>query len=182
LIWPWKKKKFEEENKQLIETREIIIEGEINEKVADDIVKKIIMLEEYSVSDDINLYLKDNKASIASIFTIHDNIKHIKAPVATFANGNISGLSVLLLSSGTKGKRYIFENSRIGLLPVTKLSENLTKEDEAYLVSMKRKIYELLCNNTNQPYYKIENDCEELLVLDAKSSIRYGIADNIINR
>ncbi|MEN8906012.1 MAG: ATP-dependent Clp protease proteolytic subunit [Clostridiales bacterium] len=179
MFWKWKNKS-NEKNKLLIETRKIILENIINEKKATEIVKNMVLLEEDSVTQDINLYLRENKSSISSIFTIHDNIKHIKATVATYAEGNISGLSAVLLSSGMKGKRFAYRDSTIKLLPVTKLSENLENEDEAYLVSMKRKIYELLCKNTNQPYYKVENDCENSILLNANESKQYGLIDNII--
>lgn len=181
MFWLWKKKS-DEQLRRLIETRKINIAGNIDDKFAQEVVKDMILLEENSVSQDIILCLQKNNSAISSIFTIHDNIKHLKAPVSIIAEEDVSGLSTLLLSSGTRGKRYACINCKISLLPVAQLAIDLTKEDEAYLVSMTRKIYEILCKNTNQPYYKIENDSKSLIKLNALEAQKYGIIDKVISR
>ena len=121
-------KAFGKENYPALLKREIFIDGEINEELANKIVAQLLFLESEDSKKDIYLYLNSPGGSVNSGLAIFDTIQYIKPDVQTICDDSVSGIASFILCGGKKGKRKCFENSRISLC---KLSKNGTYFDES---------------------------------------------------
>ena len=87
--------------------------GPIDDHVANLVIAQLLFLESEDPDKDIHLYINSPGGVIYSGLAIYDTIQYIKADVSTICVGMAASMGALLLSAGTKGKRFALPNSRI---------------------------------------------------------------------
>ena len=167
---------------RLLKDRIIILNGEIDDKLASIIVAELLYLEAES-HEDISLYINSPGGSITAGMAIYDTMNFIKSKVSTICIGMAASMAAFLLSSGEKGKRMILPNSEVMIhQPLGGAQGQATEIKIAAerIIKLKDKINKILAKNTNQPLEKIEKDTERDYFLSAKEAKNYGIIDKII--
>ena len=167
---------------RLLKDRIIILNGEIDDNLANSIVAQLLYLDSQNTKD-INLYINSPGGSITAGMAIYDTMNFIKSDVSTTCIGIAASMAAFLLSSGTPKKRYSLPNSEIMIhQPLGGASGQATEIKIAAerILKSKNKMNKLLSKNTNQPLEKIENDTERDYFMDAKEAKEYGIIDEII--
>ena len=167
---------------RLLKDRVIVVFGEITDELSASIISQMLFLASKG-DEDIYLYINSPGGSVSSGLAIYDVMNYIKPDVNTIGIGLCASMGALLLSSGTKGKRYSLPNGEImihqplggGQGQVTDL-EIMTKR----LLHIKRKINSILAHNTNKPLIDIEKDTERDYFLDPIDALKYGLIDKII--
>lgn len=99
----------------LLRERIIFLGTPINDQVANVIVAQLLFLNSQDPDRDINLYINSPGGQITAGLAIYDTMKMIKAPVSTIAIGMAASMGTILLTAGTKGKRYSLPHSTIHL-------------------------------------------------------------------
>lgn len=99
----------------LLRERIIFLGTPINDQVANVIVAQLLFLNSQDPDRDINLYINSPGGQITAGLAIYDTMKMIKAPVSTIAVGMAASMGTILLTSGTKGKRYALPHATIHL-------------------------------------------------------------------
>ncbi|SHJ87869.1 ATP-dependent Clp protease, protease subunit [Hathewaya proteolytica DSM 3090] len=118
----------------LLDHRIIDIDGDIDETMAVTVIKKIFNLYEENQRAIIYLLINSNGGEISSAMSIYDVMNHIDCEFATIALGKTSGIATLLLATGSKGKRYAFNNSTIRMnfnLTSNEYGVNMILEDKS---------------------------------------------------
>ena len=168
--------------------RNIFLNGEITETVAEKIVYKLLELDSENNKSPINFFINSPGGLVTSGLAILDTIQYIYAEVHTICNGTVSGLSTLILASGSKGLRFSYPNSKISLseLSYPEKKEIITSEDVHSIRRAKAEIYGRLLEKTNQNLERIKEDSKYWSsrgdnFLTPKEAIFYGIIDEIIN-
>lgn len=167
---------------RLLKDRIILLNGEINDNTANSIVAQLLFLDSES-NDDISIYINSPGGSITSGMAIYDTMNIIKSNVSTICIGMSASMAAFLLSSGTKGKRYILPNAEVMIhQPLGGAQGQATeiKIAATRILKLKDKLNKILSKNTNQPLEKIQNDTERDYFLDAEEAKQYGIIDKII--
>ena len=97
----------------LLKDRIIILDGEINDQMASNIIAQLLYLSNKEPSKDIQIYINSVGGSITSGLAIYDTMKYISCDVVTICVGLAASMGAFLLAGGTIGKRFALENSEI---------------------------------------------------------------------
>jgi ATP-dependent Clp protease protease subunit len=157
----------------------------IDDLIANLIISQLLFLESEDSKKDIYLYINSPGGLVTAGLAIYDTMQYIKPNVATICVGQAASAAAVILSAGTKGKRFILPNARVMIHqvmggvegPVTDV-EIQTKE----MVRVKRVINEILAKHTGQSIEKIEKDTERDFFMTAEDAVKYGIVDKIIKK
>lgn len=169
---------------RLLEDRIIFLSGAIDSDTANSIIAQMIYLEAKDPSKDICLYINSPGGSVSDGLAIYDTMNYIKCDVNTICIGNAMSMGALLLSAGTKGKRYALPNADIMIHQVL-VSGGISGQatDVAiytdHLLRTKEKLNRILSERTGQPYEKVCQDTERDNFMSAEEALSYGLIDKI---
>ena len=167
---------------RLLKDRIIILNGEIDDNVANIIVAQLLYLDSQN-NEDISLYINSPGGSITSGMAIYDTMNFIKSNVSTICIGMAASMAAFLLANGEKGKRMALPNAEIMIhQPLGGAQGQATEIKIAAerILKLKDKINTILAKNTGQNIDKIEIDTERDYFLSSKEAKNYGIIDKII--
>ena len=169
---------------RLLKDRIIILNGEIDDNNANNVVAELLYLDSINHSD-INLYINSPGGSITAGMAIYDTMNFIKSNVSTICIGMAASMAAFLLSSGEKGKRFCLENSEVMIhQPLGGASGQATEIKIAAerILKLKKKLNNILSKNTSQDIKKIETDTERDYFMDSTEALGYGIVDKILKK
>lgn len=169
---------------RLLKDRIIILNGEIDDNNANNVVAELLYLDSINHSD-INLYINSPGGSITAGMAIYDTMNFIKSNVSTICIGMAASMAAFLLSSGEKGKRFCLENSEVMIhQPLGGASGQATEIKIAAerILKLKKKLNNILSKNTSQDIKKIETDTERDYFMDSTEALEYGIVDKILKK
>ncbi|MBE6130382.1 MAG: ATP-dependent Clp protease proteolytic subunit [Erysipelotrichaceae bacterium] len=166
---------------RLLQDRIIILFGEITDATSASIISQLLFLSSTDEKKDIYIYINSPGGSVTSGLSIYDTMKYIKPRVVTIGMGLCASMGAFLLSSGDK--RYALENTKVMIhQPLGgakgQATDIMIVAEE--IISIKKKLNEILSKNTKQPLSKIEQDTERDFYMDSKKALEYGIIDEII--
>ena len=167
---------------RLLKDRIIILNGEINDNLANSIVAQLLFLDSEN-HEDISLYINSPGGVITSGMAIYDTMNFIKSDVSTICIGIAASMAAFILSSGKKGKRYALPNAEVMIQkPLGGAQGQATEIKIAaeHILKLKDKLNTILAKNTNRPLEKIQNDTERDYFLTSNDALEYGIIDKII--
>lgn len=168
---------------RLLKERIILLNGEINDTLANSIVAELLYLDSVS-NDDISLYINSPGGSITSGFAIYDTMNLINSDVSTICVGMAASMGAFLLSSGTKGKRYALPNAEVMIHQPLGGAEGQATEIKIAaerILKSRDKLNKILSKNTGKDISIIENDTERDNFMDSEEALEYGLIDKIIN-
>jgi len=99
-------------------SRLVVLHGDVNESSISMVVAQMLHLASINHKP-IHLVISTYGGSVDEMFTLYDTIKFLPCPVHTIALGKVMSAGVLLLASGTKGRRMIGKNARVMIHPVS---------------------------------------------------------------
>jgi ATP-dependent Clp protease, protease subunit len=171
---------------QLLNDRIIVINGEIDDNIANTIVAQLLYLEAEDPDRDISLYINSPGGSVVAGMAIFDTMNHICPDVSTVCVGLVAGMGSFLLAAGTKGKRCSIPNTRIAIVP---MSVGVDRQNDIDLEIQAREMMEikeiidnLWVQNTGQTLQKIQADTERDFYMSPVDAIAYGLIDRLVDR
>ncbi len=187
-----KTKSNKKDNKQnkpseinLFNNRIIRLNKTIDSEEADKIIEQLLKLNTLKCKKDITFYINSPGGSVSDGMAIYDTMQMLKCDIKTICVGRCSSMAAILLSGGTKGKRFITPNSEVMIHEVS--SFNMGKIGELKINfehsnTLNERVIKLLAHNTGKKEKQIRND---ILLKDrwftAKEALNYGLVDHIIN-
>lgn len=166
---------------RLLKDRIIILQGEINDYLANIIIGQLLFLESENNTEDIYIYINSPGGSITSGLAIFDTMKFIKPKVNTICIGLAASMASFILAAGDK--RYALENAEIMIhQPISGVQGQITDIDIATkrLLKVKDKFIKIFSKLTNNPYEKIKKDIERDYFMDSNEALEYHIIDEIL--
>ena len=167
---------------RLLKDRIIFLSGEINDNVASIVVSELLYLDSIN-NEDIYLYINSPGGSVTAGLAIYDTMNYIESDVSTICFGIAASMAAVLLSSGTKKKRFILPNADIMIHQVLGKSEGQASDIEIStkrILNLKNRLNKILSKNTNKNIKTIEKDTDRDNYLSAQEAIEYGLVDKII--
>ena len=168
---------------RLLKDRIIIINGEIDNNLANSVVAQLLYLDSLN-NEDINVYINSPGGSVTDGMAIYDTMNYISSDVSTIGMGLCASMAAFLLSSGKKGKRYILPNSEVMIhQPLGGAQGQATEIKIAaeHILKTKDKLNKILSLNTGKDLNIIEKDTDRDNFMSSEEALNYGIIDRIID-
>jgi len=175
---------FEPVYSQLIKDRVVLLNDELDRKLASGIVASLLLFEHENNQAIISFYINSPGGDVSSLFAVYDMMQIISAPIRTICVGEACSSAAILLAAGSKGMRFATQNSRVMIhqIQIDGVAGRGTDiEVEAKEIKIiKRSMTEVLARHTGQTYRKVYRDCENDTYLSADEAQKYGIIDEIL--
>lgn len=168
---------------RLLNDRIVMLCDEVNDATASLVVAQLLYLEAQDSEKDICLYINSPGGSVTAGMAIYDTMQYIKPDVSTICIGMAASMGAFLLSSGAKGKRLALPNSEIMIhqpLGGAKGQATDIKIQAEHILKIKKRLNEILSQNTGKPVEVIERDTERDNFMSAQEAMEYGLVDKVI--
>ena len=168
---------------RLLKDRIIFIGTGIDDQVSNLTIAQLLYLEAEGPEKDIRLYINSPGGSVSAGLAIYDTLRYIKPEIETICIGQAASMAALILSAGTKGKRFALPHSRIMIhQPIGGFSGQASDIDihAKEILRLKGELNRILSENTRQPIDRIENDTDRDFFMSGEQAIEYGIVDTVI--
>ncbi|MBP2653384.1 MAG: ATP-dependent Clp protease proteolytic subunit [Firmicutes bacterium] len=170
---------------RLLKDRIVFIGGPIDDNVANVVVAQLLFLESEDPDKDIHLYINSPGGVVYSGLAIYDTMQYIKPDVSTICMGMAASMASLLLTAGTKGKRYALPNSRIMIHQPHGGAQGQATDIEIHakeILRLRELGNNILVQHTGQSIERIQRDVERDFYMDSKQAVEYGIIDAVVQR
>lgn len=168
---------------RLLRERIVFLAGPIDDNVANIVIAQLLFLESEDSKKDITLYINSPGGQIQSGLAIVDTMHHIKPDVVTVCTGMAASMGAIILSQGTKGKRFMLPNSEVMIhQPLTGVEGQASdiQITAIHIQRLKEKLTKMLADATGQDYKKVEKDKDRDYWMSADEAKKYGIVDAIL--
>jgi len=171
--------------KLFFEKRAVYLWGQVDDKSARDIVSKLLLLDADKPKTEIKFYINSPGGVVTSGMVMYDTMKMISSPVSTICMGLAASMGSILLSAGTKGKRYIYPHGEVMIhQPSLGGYFQATSADIEIHANQIRKTKELgakrLAKNCGKTVDQVMADFDRDYWMDGTEAVAYGIVDHIL--
>src|SRR5438105_7481451 len=170
---------------RLLKDRIIFLLGPVTDESANLIVAQMLYLASDDPRNDINLYINSPGGSVTAGMGIYDTIQFVPCDVATYCIGQAASMGAMLLTAGTKGKRFCLPNARVMIHQPLAGTEGTTTEIMIHakeFLRTKRALGELLAKHTGQPLERIEKETDRDNFMSAMEAVEFGLVDSVMER
>ncbi|HLT58957.1 MAG TPA: ATP-dependent Clp endopeptidase proteolytic subunit ClpP [Limnochordales bacterium] len=168
---------------RLLKDRIVFIGGPIDDHVANLVIAQLLFLESEDPDKDIHLYINSPGGIVYSGLAIYDTMQYIRPDVSTICVGMAASMAALLLSAGTKGKRFALPYSRIMIHQPLGGARGQASEIEIEareILRIKNTLNQILAQHTGQPLERIERDTDRNFYMSSEEALEYGIIDGVL--
>ena len=169
----------------LLRERIIFLGTAINDQVANLIVAQMLYLEREDPDKDINLYVHCQGGVISAGLAIYDTMQLLRCDVSTICVGLAASMGTVLLTAGTKGKRYALPNATIHLHQAIGGAQGQASDIEIAareIMRLQETIRNIIAKHTGQPVDKIAHDTDRDFYLDPQQAREYGLIDEVLSK
>ena len=171
---------------RLLKDSIIFVGAPIDDGIANLVIAQLLFLEAEDPDRDIVLYINSPGGAISAGLAIYDTLQFIKPDVQTYCIGQAASMAAVLLSAGTKGKRFSLPNSRIVIHQplMSGLAGQATDIDihAREILRMRDRINRILAEHTGQTLKRIQEDTERDYIMSADQGQEYGIIDEVVRK
>ena len=168
---------------RLLNYRIIFLGEQIDDHVANSVVAQLLHLESADPDKDISLYINSPGGSVTAGLGILDTMNFIKCDVSTICIGECASMAAVLLSAGTKGKRFCLPNSMVLIHQPSGGAQGQQTEIAIvadFMLKTRDRLNKILAGNTGQTIERIQLDTERDNYMTAEEAKAYGLVDEII--
>jgi ATP-dependent Clp protease protease subunit len=171
---------------RLLEDRIIFVGEPIESHLVNSVIAQMLFLEKQNPDKDITMYINCPGGEVYSGLALYDTMQYVKCDITTICVGLAASFGAMLLSGGTKGKRFALPNSKImihqPLISGGGISGQATdiQIEAEEMMKIKKILTTLMANNTGQNYDKAFADMERNNWMNSEEALQYGIIDKII--
>ena len=169
---------------RLLKDRIIFLGDQVNEMTANAVVAQLLFLQADDAKKDIFLYINSPGGSVYDALAIYDTMQYVTNDIQTVGIGMQASAAAFLLSSGTKGKRFLLPHSTVMIHQPSSGTRGKVTDQEIDLresLRIKKLLEEIMAKNTGQKMEKIHEDMERDKWLTADEAKKYGIVDKVID-
>jgi ATP-dependent Clp protease protease subunit len=168
---------------RLLNERIIFLGTPVDDQIANLIVAQLIHLESEDPDKDISIYINSPGGVVYAGLAIYDTMQYIKPDVQTICVGMAMSMGAVILAGGAPGKRMATPNSKILIHQGSAGFHGQPTDIEIQareVISLKRRLEEILAQHTGQPLEKISKDVDRDFYMTADEAKDYGIIDMVI--
>lgn len=168
---------------RLLRERIIFLVGPVTEASANLVVAQLLFLESENSEKDIFLYINSPGGLVTAGLAVYDTMQFIKPDVSTLCIGQAASMGALLLTAGTKGKRYCLPNSRVMIHQPMGGFQGQASDIEIHakeILALKGRLNEIMAKHTGQTIKAVERDTDRDNFLGAEAAVKYGLVDAVL--
>ncbi len=170
---------------RLLKERIIFLVGQIEENMANLVVAQLLFLEAEDPDKDIHLYINSPGGVVTAALAIYDTMQFIKPDVSTICIGQAASAASLLLSSGTKGKRFALPNATVMIHQVLGGYQGQGSDIQIHAKETQRisdLLNQILATNTGKSIKILEKDTNRDNFMPALEAQQYGLIDEVVGK
>jgi ATP-dependent Clp protease protease subunit len=170
---------------RLLKERIIFLTGPIHDEISALICAQLLFLESENPEKDIFLYINSPGGVVTAGMAIYDTMNYINCDVATICTGQACSAGSLLLTAGTKGKRFALPNSRIMVHQPSGGAQGQATDIEIQakeILNMRRRLNDIYVKCTGQPLDVIEDAMERDRFMSPEDALSFGLIDQVISK
>ena len=168
---------------RLLKERVVFMGDQVTPETANIVIAQLLHLAYEDPKKDIKLYINSPGGSVYDGLAIIDTMNYIEPDVQTIGIGLQASMGAMLLSSGTKGKRYCLPNARIMIHQPSSGTEGKITDQEIALkegIYLKQVLAEMMAKNTGKSVKEVENAMDRDHWMSAEEAQKFGIIDEVI--
>ncbi|MCG8600316.1 MAG: ATP-dependent Clp protease proteolytic subunit [Verrucomicrobiales bacterium] len=170
---------------RLMKDRIIFIGEGISDPLANYIIAQMLYLQMQDPNKDINIYINSPGGSVTAGLAIYDTMQFVTCDVNTYCMGMAASMGAVLLTAGTKGKRYALPNAHIMIHQVSGGAQGTASDVERtveFMYSLKKRLNEILAKHTGKTVEDIERDADRDNYMPAEAAAAYGLIDKVLEK
>ncbi|KFA59909.1 ATP-dependent Clp endopeptidase, proteolytic subunit ClpP [Gilliamella sp. Choc4-2] len=170
---------------RLLKERIIFLTGQVEDNMANLVIAQMLFLEAENPEKDIYLYINSPGGVVTAGMAIYDTMQFIKPDVSTICLGQACSMGSLLLTAGTKGKRYCLPNARVMIHQPLGGFQGQASDIQIHaqeILQVKSRLNNILSLHTGQDISVIEKDTDRDNFMSAEKAVEYGLVDAIYNK
>ncbi|MFG0304892.1 MAG: ClpP family protease [Phycisphaerales bacterium JB040] len=167
----------------LLENRIVFMIGEINHASASRVMMQMLYLENQRRSQEINLYINSPGGAVDDTLALYDTMRFLSSPVSTYCIGRAYSGAALLLTAGTKGKRYCLPHAKVMIHQpyggVTGQAADIKIQAEQ-IIKSKNELTKIIAECSGQDIERVREDSERDKYFTAEEAKAYGLVDEVL--
>jgi len=170
---------------RLLKDRIIFIGTGIDDFVANSVIAQLLFLQMQDPKKDIHIYINSPGGSVTAGLAIYDTMQFMTCDVNTYCIGICASMGSVLLTAGTKGKRFCLPNSHVMIHQVSGGASGTASDVErtiGFMFNLKKRLNGILAHHTGKTIEQIEHDSDRDNYMTAEESTAYGLVDKVLTR
>lgn len=170
---------------RLMMDRIIFLGTEVNDYTANVIQAQLLYLDSSDPGKDVSIYINSPGGSVYAGLGIYDTMQYISSDVATICTGIAASMAAVLLVSGTAGKRFALNHSRVMIHQPLGGAQGQASDIEITareILKLKKELYQIIADHSGQPFEKVERDSDRDYWMTAQEAKDYGMIDQVLTK
>ncbi len=168
---------------RLLKDRIIFIGTAIDDYVANSVIAQLLFLQMQDPKKDIHIYINSPGGSVTAGLAMYDTMQFLTCDVNTYCIGIAASMGSVLLTAGTKGKRFCLPNSHVMIHQVSGGAQGTASDVErtiGFMFNLKKRLNGILAHHTGKSIEQVENDSDRDNYMTAEQSVVYGLVDKVL--
>ena len=169
---------------RLLLDRIVFISGEVNDDMANAICAQLLFLQSQDAAKEISVYVNSPGGSVTAGLAIYDTMQFIKCPIATYCLGQAASMGAVLLTAGTKGRRFALPNARIMIHQPWGGAEGKASDIEITareILRLKEVLNSILSKHSGKSMDDVVRDTDRDHFMSAAEAKEWGLIDVIVS-
>jgi ATP-dependent Clp protease, protease subunit len=168
---------------RLLKDRIIFIGTGIDDYVANSVIAQLLFLQMQDPKKDIHIYINSPGGSVTAGLAIYDTMQFLTCEINTYCIGIAASMGSVLLTAGTKGKRFCLPNSHVMIHQVSGGAQGTASDVErtiGFMFNLKKRLNGILAHHTGKSVEQIELDSDRDNYMPAEVAVAYGLVDKVL--
>ena len=168
---------------RLLLDRIVFISGEVNDEMANAICAQLLFLQSQDAKKEISVYVNSPGGSVTAGLAIYDTMQFVKCPVATYCIGQAASMGAVLLTAGTKGRRFSLPNARIMIHQPWGGAEGKASDIEITakeILRLKEILNGILARHSGKKTADVVKDTDRDHFMSAEEAKEWGLIDEVL--
>lgn len=168
---------------RLLKERIVFIGTAIDDNVANLIIAQLLFLQSEDATKDISIYVNSPGGSVTAGLAIYDTMRFLKPQIRTYCIGQAASMGAVLLTAGTKGKRFALPYARIMIHQPWGGAQGTASDitiQAREIERLKADLIKILSQHTGQSIEKVTADSDRDFFMGAEEAKKYGLIDEVI--
>ena len=168
---------------RLLLDRIVFVSGEVNDEMANAICAQLLFLQAQDPKKEISVYVNSPGGSVTAGLAIYDTMQFVKCPIATYCIGQAASMGAILLTAGTKGRRFSLPNARIMIHQPWGGAEGKASDIEITareILRLKEKLNEIRSAHSGRKMADVVKDTDRDHFMSAAEAKEWGLIDEVL--
>jgi ATP-dependent Clp protease protease subunit len=168
---------------RLLLDRIVFVSGEVNDEMANAVCAQLLFLQSQDPKKEISVYVNSPGGSVTAGLAIYDTMQFVKCPIATYCIGQAASMGAVLLTAGTKGRRFSLPNARIMIHQPWGGAEGKASDIEITareILRLKDILNGILAKHAGRDKEDVVKDTDRDHFMSAQEAKAWGLIDTVV--